>query len=79
MRVSWQALGGTAEAGVDFVANSAGTADFADGQAQRAIYVPLRNDLLKERNETFTVRLHSPERARLGPLVRVRATILDDD
>ena len=45
--VSWKALSGTADAGIDFASSAAGTVTFADGQAQRAIYVPLRSDLLK--------------------------------
>jgi hypothetical protein len=53
--------------------------EFADGQAQRAIYVPLRNDLLKEGDETFTVRLKSPQNARLGDTASATATIRDDD
>jgi hypothetical protein len=54
--------------------------DFADGQAQRAIYVPLRNDLLKEGDETFTVQLMSPQNARLAAGgASAEATIRDDD
>jgi hypothetical protein len=53
--------------------------EFADGQAQRAIYVPLRNDLLKEEDETFTVELLSPSNARVGTTPRAEATIRDDD
>jgi serine/threonine protein kinase len=79
VRVSWNAVSGTADAGIDFASNAAGTVEFADGQAQRAIYVPLRNDLIKEGDETFTVRLHSPQQARLGAISKVEATIRDDD
>jgi hypothetical protein len=53
--------------------------EFADGQAQRAIYVPLRNDLLKEGDETFTVQLMSPQNARLAGGASAEATIRDDD
>ena len=59
--------------------NAGGSVEFADGQAQRAIYVPLRNDLLKEEDETFTVRLQSARGARLGKANTVEATIRDDD
>lgn len=79
LRVSWKAVSGTADAGIDFASSAAGSVEFADGQAQRAIYVPLRNDLLKEDDETFTVRLHSPQQARLGALAKIEATIRDDD
>jgi serine/threonine protein kinase len=78
-RVQWSATSGTADAGIDFASNAAGSVEFADGQAQRAIYVPLRNDLLKEGDETFTVRLLSPQNARLSAAAQAEATIKDDD
>ena len=78
-RVQWKATSGTADAGIDFATNASGSVEFADGQAQRAIYVPLRNDLLKEEDETFTVELQSPSNARLGKGARAEATIRDDD
>src|SRR5918992_2576277 len=78
-RVQWSALSGTADAGIDFASNASGTVEFADGQAQRAIYVPLRSDLLKEEDETFTVRLLGPQNARVGTLGTAEATIRDDD
>ncbi len=79
VRVQWSAKSGTADAGIDFASNAAGSVEFADGQAQRAIYVPLRNDLLKESDETFTVELLTPQNARLGKVARAEATIRDDD
>jgi serine/threonine protein kinase len=78
-KVQWKAVSGTADAGIDFASNASGTIEFADGQAQRAIYVPLRNDLLKESDETFSVRLQSPKQARLGEESVATATIRDDD
>lgn len=78
-RVQWNATSGTADAGIDFASNASGSVEFADGQAQRAIYVPLRNDLLKEEDETFTVELLSPSNSRLGKSARSEATIRDDD
>jgi hypothetical protein len=78
-RVQWIASSGTADAGIDFASSAAGSVEFADGQAQRAIYVPLRNDLLQEGDETFTVKLQSPQNARLGPTATAEATIRDDD
>lgn len=78
-RVQWVAISGTADAGIDFASSAAGSVEFADGQAQRAIYVPLRNDLLKEGDETFTVQLKSPQNARLGATASAEATIRDDD
>jgi serine/threonine protein kinase len=77
--VSWKAVSGTADAGIDFASNATGTVTFADGQAQRAIYVPLRNDLLKEDDETFYVDLVAPKSARIGKVGRAEAIIRDDD
>ena len=77
--VSWRAVSGTADAGIDFASSAAGTVTFADGQAQRAIYVPLRNDLLKEPDESFYVELLPPKSARLGKSARAEAIIRDDD
>jgi serine/threonine protein kinase len=77
--VHWSAVSGTADAGIDFASSASGYVEFADGQAQRAIYVPLRNDLIKEGNEKFYVRLQSPQHARLGSIARAEATIRDDD
>jgi hypothetical protein len=76
--VNWKARGVSAEADGDFLADS-GTVEFADGQTTRAIYVPLRDDQLKEEDETFTVVLESPEGARLGASPQAVATIRDDD
>ena len=78
-RVQWSATSGTADAGIDFASNASGSVEFADGQAQRAIYVPLRNDLLKEDDETFTVELLSPSERATGQAARAEATIRDDD
>jgi serine/threonine protein kinase len=77
--VSWKAVSGTADAGIDFASDAAGTVTFADGQAQRAIYVPLRNDRLKEGDQTFYVELISPKSARIGTIGRAQAIIRDDE
>ncbi|MGH8175748.1 MAG: protein kinase domain-containing protein [Steroidobacter sp.] len=79
IRIQWNAVSGSADAGIDFASNASGSVEFADGQAQRAIYVPLRNDLLKEEDETFTIRLQSPHNARVGKANSIEATIRDDD
>lgn len=77
--VSWRARSGSADAGIDFASSTSGTVTFADGQAQRAIYVQLRNDLLEEPDESFYVELLSPKSARLGETSRAEAIIRDDD
>jgi hypothetical protein len=70
---------GSASAGDDFIASAEGSVDFADGQGQRAIYIPLRNDLNAEGDETFSLELVSVQRGRVGSVSRVEATIRDDD
>ncbi|HEX7012174.1 MAG TPA: protein kinase [Steroidobacteraceae bacterium] len=77
-RVQWSVESASAQAGLDFV-DAAGTIEFADGQSQRAIYVPLNDDQVREGREVFEVRLFLPQQARLGKIERARATILDDD
>ncbi len=79
VQVQWSAASGTADAGIDFIADGGGTITFAEGQSQSVIYVPLQDDLLREGDETFSVQLHSPQNARLGSPARSEATILDDD
>jgi len=76
--VQWAVHSGSADAAIDF-SDASGTIRFADGQRQLAIYVPLRNDLLKEGSETFEVCLRSPRRARIGAAPCAEATIRDDD
>lgn len=76
--VKWAARSGSADAGIDF-SDASGTVRFADGQKQRAIYVPLRNDLLKEADETFKVCLLGPRQARIAGSSCAEATIRDDD
>lgn len=76
--VHWSARSGSADAGIDF-SDASGTARFADGQRQVAIYVPLRNDLLQEGDETFKVCLRSPQQARIAGGSCAETTIRDDD
>lgn len=76
--VHWRALDGTAKAGEDFIGVS-GKVEFGDGQAQRAIYIPLRNDTIAEGDERFTLEITSVSRGRIGATSKVEATIRDDD
>ena len=76
--VHWVARSGSADAGIDF-SDASGAVRFADGQRQVAIYVRLRNDLLKEEDETFKVCLRSPRQARIAGRSCAEVTILDDD
>jgi serine/threonine protein kinase len=80
VRVSWRAVGESATAGEDFDASATGTAEFADGQKLRAIYVPLLPDQIAEGTETFFVELTTDRKnVRIGPIGRVQVTIRDDD
>jgi hypothetical protein len=67
----------TAQAGVDYQAVS-GTLQFAPGETQRTITVPVIGDRLDEDDETFVVTLSNPVGARLGT-AEGTGTILDDD
>jgi len=77
--VHWKIENGSAHAGEDFISAESGTIEFLDGQSRRAIYIPLRDDLEREGDETFSIVLTSAQRARLGETTRIEATIRDDD
>jgi serine/threonine protein kinase len=77
--VQWSAESGTAKAGEDFIANENGSIEFAEGQSQRAVYIPLRDDLLEEGEETFTVTLTDARGGRVGEVASIEAIIRDDD
>ena len=78
VQIRWRAVSGTAEAGVDFASDTMGTVELLEGQTQRAIYVPLRNDLEKEGDETFSIELEVLRGGRIEN-GKATATILDDD
>lgn len=73
--VRYTVTGGTARAGVDFVATS-GFVNFAPGQLLQMLHVPLVNDTLAEGTETLRVNLYANGAA--TPVV-VQARILDDE
>lgn len=79
IQIRWKATSGTAEAGVDFASDAMGTVEFLEGQTQRAIYVPLRNDVLKEGDETFSLELEVVRGGGHLASSTAQATILDDD
>jgi hypothetical protein len=66
--------------GVDFSSIS-GTVSFADGDSTaKVLTVPVLDDALAESDETFRVELSNPGGgALLGPIVRTRVEIRDDD
>ena len=73
--VRYTVTGGTAQAGVDFVAQS-GTVNFAPGQLLQMLHIPLLNDAVAESTETLRINLFAGDAA--TPLV-VQARILDDE
>ncbi|WP_198321100.1 Calx-beta domain-containing protein [Azohydromonas aeria] len=73
--VRYTVIGGTARAGVDFVAQS-GFVNFAPGQLLQMLRIPLLNDALAEGTETLQVNLFANGAA--TPVV-VQARILDDE
>jgi Protein kinase domain/Calx-beta domain len=79
VQVTWRTQGVSADPGRDF-SPVTGVAEFADGQSTRAIYIPLLNDRLAERDETFTVELFANgQGVRIHPTASAQATIRDDD
>jgi hypothetical protein len=80
LQLRWHTLSGSAVPGNDFLPVLSGTADFADGQITRAIYIALVNDRLVERDETFKVELTPTDSsARIFPTATAQITIRDDD
>ena len=78
--VDYSTASGTAISGSDFAGASSGTLSFADGEARKAIKVPIINDAAVEPNETFQVALSAPTGgATLGAPSQATATIVDDD
>jgi parallel beta-helix repeat protein len=57
--VSYTTADRTATAGSDYT-TSAGTLNFADGEASKTIVIPITDDAIYEGNETFTVQLMDP-------------------
>ena len=76
--VQYSSATGTATAGTDYVAVSATTVTFAAGQTSKAVAVTVKPDSDLEPDETFAVKLSSPEGAVIGDDTGV-GTILNDD
>ena len=68
---------GTATAGSDYTATS-GIITFAPGQTSKIITVPVNGDLLNEINETFTVNLSNPSKAKIADAQGI-GTIINND
>ena len=77
--VHYATANGTALAGSDYTGKS-GTLSWASGDvATKYIVVPIKNDTIKESNETFTVRLSAVTGAVLGANKTATITIIDND
>ncbi len=76
VRVDYATSDGTAVAGADYTAQS-GTATIPAGDTSVVISIPLTNDSLYERNETFAINISNPVGAALGNGATV--TIWDDE
>jgi chitinase len=75
--VHWTTANGTAKAPGDYQAAS-GDLTFAPGELSKTITVQVRGDRVKERNETFSVRLSRTTHAEFDDDVAV-GTIVNDD
>ena len=76
--ISYATADGTAKAGSDYVAKS-GTLTFPTGTSAATITVTVIGDTIKEKNETFYVKLSNPSpNAYLGD-TQATGTILNDD
>ncbi|MCK0505414.1 Calx-beta domain-containing protein, partial [Aromatoleum anaerobium] len=81
VRVNYTTVDGSATTDSDYRATS-GTLTFAPGQTSAAIAVATLGDIIKEPDETFTLRLSAPQNAALaGGVAQLDATgtILDND
>jgi VCBS repeat-containing protein len=76
--VAYQTGGGTATAGVDYIAIANQTLTFAPGQTTATVSVTVIGDTLKEANETFFVNLSNPTNATIAA-DRGTGIIVDDD
>lgn len=76
--VGWAATNGTAIAGLDYVAMS-GRLEFAPGQTQQELVIPVLDDALDEPTETVEVRLFNPTNAVLVAPAQAVLEILDND
>ncbi|HUP42316.1 MAG TPA: Calx-beta domain-containing protein, partial [Thermoanaerobaculia bacterium] len=75
--VDWETADGTATAGSDYTASS-GTVAIPPGLTAAALSVPVADDLVDERDETFFVRLTGAANA-ISAGAEATVTILDDD
>jgi CSLREA domain-containing protein len=78
LTVGYATRDGSATAGGDYAA-TAGTLNFAAGEASQTLFVPIREDNLTEGNESFAIDLSNPGGAELGAVSKATVTIADND
>ena len=76
--VQYTTANGTATAPSDFVARS-GTLTFPTGSSSATINVTINGDKLKEKNETFLLKLSNPSANAYLGVTQVTGTIVNDD
>ncbi|XP_071965307.1 adhesion G-protein coupled receptor V1-like isoform X2 [Antedon mediterranea] len=77
--ISWQASGGSADIGDDYVASGA-TLSFANGESRRVISISIKDDVIPEVDETIIIELYEPEGGSvLGTDNSVSVVILSND
>jgi hypothetical protein len=78
--VRWRTLPNTAGDGEDYVGSDWQRLELADGSAADRIFVPLVNDGIPERTESFYIELARPDGgATLGDRIRAEVQVTDDD
>lgn len=78
-RVTYAASGGTAEAGVDYVAASGQLSFEGTQELSKTITIRVLGDRKDEDDETIVVTLSSPSGCVLGPIASATITLVDDD
>lgn len=76
-RFRWRAIDGTATSPIDFAAYE-GLEEIGEGEARTKVTVVVAGDRMRERGETFKVRLSRPVNCALGDSLAL-GTILNDD
>ena len=77
--VGYATLNGTATAGEDYTAVSNGTLTFNPNTLKQTVTVSIADDDVDEANETFAVKLNSPQHATLATAAAIGAIIDDDE
>lgn len=78
LQVAWRIKEESAQAGRDFNGPMSGTAEFADLQQIRTLFVPLLNDVERRGDRTFVVELTAiSKNAAIAPYRNVSVTIMD--